>query len=110
LLLLASAGAGILVNPDILFLPRQRLLLRWLLVLLRLLIALISQTLATAGASLLFFYCRHLGQTVPIIWHVISPLVPVVRAIELPGSPGIVVVPLALPLTLRSKCGLQWIS
>jgi hypothetical protein len=37
------------------------LLLRWLLLLLRLLIALISQTLATVGASLLFFYGRHLG-------------------------------------------------
>jgi hypothetical protein len=40
--LLLLASAGILVNPDILFLPRLRLLLWWLLLLLRLLIALIS--------------------------------------------------------------------
>jgi hypothetical protein len=61
LLLLASTGTGILVNPDILFLPQLRLLLRWLLLLLRLLIALISRALATVGACLLFFYGRHLG-------------------------------------------------
>jgi hypothetical protein len=60
LLLLTSAGTGILVNPDILFLEGLSLLL-WLLLLLRLLIALISRTLATAGASLFFFYGRHLG-------------------------------------------------
>jgi hypothetical protein len=110
LLLLASAGIGIFVNPDILFLEGLRLLLRLLLLLLRLLIALISRTLATAGAPLFFFYGRHLGRTIPVIRPVISSLVPVIRAIELPGSTGVVVVPLALPLTLRSKCGLQWIS
>jgi hypothetical protein len=55
LLLLASAAAGILVDPDILFLEGLRLLL-----LLRLLIALISQMLATAGAPLFFLYGRHL--------------------------------------------------
>jgi hypothetical protein len=106
---LASADTGILVNPDILFLEGLRLLL-WLLLLLRLLIVLISRTLATAGAPLLFFYGSHLGQTVPVIRSVISSLVPVIGAIELPGSTGVVVVPLALPLTLRSKCGMQWVS
>jgi hypothetical protein len=58
LLLLAGAAAGILVDPDILFLEGLRLLLRLLLLLLRLLlllllrllIALISRTLATTGA------------------------------------------------------------
>jgi hypothetical protein len=80
LLLLASAGAGILVHPYILFLEGLRLLL----LLLRLLIVLISRTLATAGAPLLFFYGRHLGQTVPVVLPVISSLVPVIGAIELP--------------------------
>jgi hypothetical protein len=56
LLLLASAATGILVDPDILFLEGLHLLL----LLLRLLLALISQTLATAGAPLFFLYCRHL--------------------------------------------------
>jgi hypothetical protein len=56
LLLLASAAAGILLDLDILFLEGLRLLL----LLLRSLIALISRTLATAGAPLLFLYCRHL--------------------------------------------------
>jgi hypothetical protein len=51
LLLLTGAAAGILVDPDILLLEGLRLLL-----LLRLLIALISRTLATAGALLLFFH------------------------------------------------------
>jgi hypothetical protein len=55
LLLLASAAAGILVDPHILFLEGLRLLL-----LLRLLIALISRTLATAGAPLFFLYGRQL--------------------------------------------------
>jgi hypothetical protein len=59
---------------------------------------------------LLFFYGCHLGRTVPVIRPVIPSLVLVIRAIELPGSTGIVVVPLALFLTLRSKCGLQWVS
>jgi hypothetical protein len=54
LLLLASAAVGILVDPDVLFLKGLRLLL------LRLLIALISRTLATTGAPLFFFYGRHL--------------------------------------------------
>jgi hypothetical protein len=106
LLLLASAGVGILVHPDILFLEGLRLLLRLLL----LLVVLISRTLATAGAPLLFFYGRHLGRTIPVVLHVISPLVPVIGAIELPGSTGIVVVSLSLPLALRLKGGLQWIS
>jgi hypothetical protein len=56
LLLLASAAAGIRVDPDILFLEGLCLLL----LLLRLLIALISWMLATAGAPLFFLYCRHL--------------------------------------------------
>jgi hypothetical protein len=56
LLLLASATAGILVDLDILFLEGLRLLL----LLLRLLIALISRTLATTGAPLFFFHGRHL--------------------------------------------------
>jgi hypothetical protein len=46
LLLLADAAAGILVDLDILFLEGLRLLL----LLLRLLTALISRALATAGA------------------------------------------------------------
>jgi hypothetical protein len=50
LLLLTGATAGILVDPDILFLEWLRLLLWLLLLLLRLLIAFISQTLANAGA------------------------------------------------------------
>jgi hypothetical protein len=107
---LASAAADILVHPNILFLEGLRLLLRLLLLLLRLLIILISRTLATAGAPLLFFYGRHLGQTVSVILPVISSLVPVIGAIELPGSTGIVVVSLSLPLALRLKGGLQWIS
>jgi hypothetical protein len=96
LLFLTGAAAGILVHPDILFLEGLRLLLRLLL----LLVVLISQTLATAGAPLLFFYGRHLGRTVSVVLPVISPLVPVIGAIELPGSTGIVVVPLGLPLYL----------
>jgi hypothetical protein len=92
---LASAGTGILVNLDILLLEGLSLLLRLLLLLLRLLIALISRTLATAGAPLFFFYSRHLERAVPVIWPVISSLVPIIGAIELPGSTGIVVVPLA---------------
>jgi hypothetical protein len=85
------------------------LLLRWLLLLLRLLIALISRTLATAGACLLLFYGRHLGRAIPIIRPVISSLVPVIRAIELSRCPGTTVVPLILRLTLRVKCGLHWV-
>jgi hypothetical protein len=100
LLLLASAGTGILVHPYIFLLEGLRLLLRLLLLLLRLLIILISQTLATAGAPLLFFYGRHLGRTVSVVLPVISPLVLVIRAIKLPGSTSIVVVPLSLPLAL----------
>jgi hypothetical protein len=100
LLFLAGTTAGILVHPDILLLEGLRLLLWLLLLLLRLLIVLISQTLATAGAPLLFFYGRHLGRTVSVVLPVISSLVPVIGAIELPGSTGIVVVPLSLPLAL----------
>jgi hypothetical protein len=100
LLLLASAAAGILVDPDILFLEGLRLLLRLLLLLLRLLIALISRTLATAGAPLLFLHGCYLCRPIPIIRPFISPLIPVIRAIELPRSPGVVIVPLGLPLSL----------
>jgi hypothetical protein len=100
LLLLAGAAAGILVDPDILFLEGLRLLL-WLLLLLllRLLIALISRTLATAGAPLLFLHGCYLCRSIPIIRPVISPLVPVIWAVELPRSSG-VVVSLGLPLSL----------
>jgi hypothetical protein len=107
---LTSTGTGIHVHPDILFLEGLRLLLRLLLLLLRLLIVLISRTLAAAGAPLLFFYGRHLGQTIPVILLVISSLVSVIGAIELPGSTGVVVVPLSLPLSLRIKGRLQWVS
>jgi hypothetical protein len=110
LLFLASAGASILIHPYILLLEGLRLLLRLLLLLLRLLIILISRVLATAGAPLLFFYGCNLGQTVSVILPVISSLVLVIGAIELPGSTSIVVVPLSLPLSLRIKGGLQWVS
>jgi hypothetical protein len=89
--LLLLARAGILVDLDIFLLPRLRLLLRWLL-LLRLLIALISRMLATAGACLLLLYGRHLGRTVPIIRPIISSLVPVIRAMKLPRCPGTTIV------------------
>jgi hypothetical protein len=97
---LAGTTAGILVDPDILFLERLRLLLRLLLLLLRLLIALISRTLATAGAPLLFLYGCYLCRSIPVIRPFLSPLIPVIRAIELPWSPGIAGVPLGLPLSL----------
>jgi hypothetical protein len=98
LLLLTDGSAGILVDPDILFLEGLRLLL-WLL-LLRLLIALVSRPLATAGALLLFLHGCYLCCSIPIIRPFISPLVPVISAIELPWSPGIAIVPLGLPLSL----------
>jgi hypothetical protein len=98
LLLLSGGSAGILVDPDILLLEGMRLLLR--LLLLRLLIALISRTLATAGALLLFLHSCYLCRSVPKIRPLISPLVPVFRAIELPRSPGVAIVPLGLPLSL----------
>jgi hypothetical protein len=101
LLLLAGAAAGILVDLDILLLEGLRLLL---LLLLRLLIALISRTLATAGAPLLFLHGRHLCRSIPIIRPVISPFVLVIRAIELPRSPGVVVVPLG-PCPCESRVG-----
>jgi hypothetical protein len=66
-LLLAGTTAGILVDPDILFLEWLRLLLRLLLLLLRLLIAFISRTLATAGAPLFFFHRGHLCRSIPVI-------------------------------------------
>jgi hypothetical protein len=102
LLLLTGDAAGILVDPDILFLEGLCLLLRLLLLLLllRLLIALISRTLATAGVPLLFLHGRYLCQAIPIIRPFISPLIPVIRAIELPRSPGVAIVPLGLPLSL----------
>jgi hypothetical protein len=100
LLFLAGAAAGILVDPDILFLEGLRLLLRLLLLLLRLLIALISRTLATAGGPLLFLYGRYLCRSIPVIWPIISPFIPVVGAVELPRSPGVVVVPVGLSLSL----------
>jgi hypothetical protein len=90
---LAGTTAGILIDPDILFLERLRLLLR-------LLVALISRTLATAGAPLLFLYCGNLSRSVPMIRPFLSSLIPVIRAIELPWSPGIAGVPLGLPLSL----------
>jgi hypothetical protein len=95
LLLLAGAAADILVDPDILLLEGLRLLL-----LLRLLIALISRTLATTGALLLFLHSCYLCHSIPVIRPFISSLVPVIRAIVLPWSPGAVVVPLGLPLSL----------
>jgi hypothetical protein len=94
-LLLAGTAAGILVNPDILFLEGLRLLL-----LLRLLIVLISRTLASAGAPLFFFYYGHLCHSIPVIQPFISSLVPVIGAIELPWPPGIAGIPLGLPLSL----------
>jgi hypothetical protein len=100
LLLLAGAAAGILVDPNILLLEWLRLLLRLLLLLLRLLIALISRTLAAAGAPLLFLHGCYLCQAIPIIRPFISPLIPVIGAIELPRSSGVVIVPLGLPLSL----------
>jgi hypothetical protein len=96
LLLLAGTATGILVDPNILFLEGLGLLLR----LLRLLIALISRTLATASAPLFFLHYSHLCCSIPVIRPLISPLVPVIRAIELPWSPGIVGIPLGLPLSL----------
>jgi hypothetical protein len=100
LLLLAGASTGILVDPDILLLEWLRLLLWLFVLLLRLLIALISRTLATAGAPLLFLYSCYLCRSIPVIRPFISSLIPVIRAIELPRSPSIVVVPLGLPLSL----------
>jgi hypothetical protein len=100
LLLLAGAGAGILVDPDILLLEGLRLLLRLLLLLLRLLIALISRTLAATGAPLFFLHSGYLCRSIPVVRPFISSLVPVIRAIVLPWSPGAVVVPLGLPLSL----------
>jgi hypothetical protein len=98
LLLLAGASAGILVDPDILLLEGLRLLL-WLL-LLRLLIVLIPRTLATAGAPLFFLHSGYLRRSIPVIRPFISSLVPVIREIILPWSPGAVGVPLGLPLSL----------
>jgi hypothetical protein len=95
LLLLTGAATGILVDPNILFLEGLRLLLRLLL-----LIALISQTLATAGAPLFFLHSHYLCRSIPIIRPIISPFIPVIRAIGLPRSPGVVVVPVGLPLSL----------
>jgi hypothetical protein len=97
---LAGTTAGILIDPDILLLEWLCLLLRLLLLLVRLLIAFISRTLATAGAPLLFLYSCYLCRSIPVIWPFISPLVPVISAIELPWSPGIAGVPLGLPLSL----------
>jgi hypothetical protein len=99
LLLLAGASAGILVDPDILLLEWLRLLL-WLLLLLRLLIALISRTLATTGAPLFFLHSGYLCLSIPVIRPFLSSLVPVIRAIVLPWSPYVDVVPLGLPLSL----------
>jgi hypothetical protein len=98
---LTSDTAGILVDPDILFLEGLRLLLRLLLLLLlRLLIALISRMLATANAPLLLFHGCYLCRAIPIIRPLISPLIPVIWAIKLPRSPGVAIVPLGLPLSL----------
>jgi hypothetical protein len=101
LLLLTGGSAGILVDPDILLLEGLRLLLRLLLLLLlRLLIALVPRALATAGALLLFLHGCYLCCFIPKIRPFISPLVPVISAIELPRSPGIAIIPLVLPLSL----------
>jgi hypothetical protein len=98
---LTGGSAGILIDPDILFLEGLRLLLRLLLLLLlRLLIALVSRSLATAGALLLFLHSCYLCHAIPIIRPFISPLVPVIGTIELPRSPGVAIVPLGLPLSL----------
>jgi hypothetical protein len=97
---LAGTTAGILVDPDILLLEGLCLLLRLLLLLLRLLIALISRMLATAGAPLLFLYGCYLCRSISVIRPFLSPLIPVIRAIELPWSLGITGVPLGLPLSL----------
>jgi hypothetical protein len=82
LLLLTGDTADILVDPDILFLEGLRLLL-WLLLLLlpRLLIALVSRPLATAGAPLPFLHSCYLCCSIPVIRPFISPLVPVIRPI-----------------------------
>jgi hypothetical protein len=98
LLLLSGGSAGILVDPDILLLEGLRLLLR--LLLLRLLIAFISRALATTGALLLFLHSCYLCRSIPKIRPLISPLVPVIWAIELPRSPGVAIVPLGPPLSL----------
>jgi hypothetical protein len=98
LLLLTGGSAGILVDPDILLLEWLRLLL-WLL-LLRLLIALVSRTLATAGAPLFFLHGGYLCRSIPVIRPIFSSLVLVIRAVILPWSSGVVVVPLGLPLSL----------
>jgi hypothetical protein len=74
--------------------------LRLLLLLLRLLIALISRTLATTGAPLFFLHGRYLCRSIPIIRPIISPFIPIIRVIGLPRSPGVVVVPVGLPLSL----------
>jgi hypothetical protein len=101
LLLLTGNATGILVDPDILFLEGLRLLLRLLLLLLlRLLITLVSRPLATASAPLLFLHGCYLCRSIPIIQPFISPLVLVIRAVELPRSLGVVIVPLGLPLSL----------
>jgi hypothetical protein len=101
LLLLAGGSAGILVDPDILLLEGLRLLLRLLLLLLlRLLIALVPRALVTAGAPLFFLHGGYLCRSIPVIWPIFSSLVPVIRAVILPWSAGVVVVPLGLPLSL----------
>jgi hypothetical protein len=94
LLFLVGATAGILVDPDILFLEGLRLLL------LLLLVALISRTLATAGAPLFFLQGRYLCRSIPTIRPIISPFIPVIRAIGLARSPVVIVVPVGLPLSL----------
>jgi hypothetical protein len=98
--LLFLAGAGILGDPDILLLEGLCLLMLLLLLLLRLLIALISRMLATAGAPLFFLHGCYLCRSTPVIWPIISPFILVIRAIGLPRSPGVVVVPVGLPLSL----------
>jgi hypothetical protein len=98
---LTGDTTGILICPDILFLEGLRLLLRLLLLLLlRLLIALVSRLLATAGTLLLLLHSCYLCRSIPVIRPFISPLVPVIRTIELPWSPGVAIVPLGLPLPL----------
>jgi hypothetical protein len=49
---------------------------------------------------LFFLHCSHLCRSILVIRPFISPLVPVIRAVELLWSPGIAGIPLGLPLSL----------
>jgi hypothetical protein len=101
LLFLASATTGILVDPDILLLEGLCLLL----LLLRLLIALISWTLATAGTPLFFLHGRYLCRSIPVIWPIISPFIPVISAIGLPDPPTLLLFWWVYPCPCESRVG-----